>query len=70
MTTTRIQSSPLSPVVDRIVNIPEAARLLGVSAATVRRCCARRELRLIRLSPRRVGLRLSDLAAFIDARAT
>ena len=47
----------------------EAAHLAGVSPDTLRRCHKRQELKLIKISPRRVGVRLSDLKAFIDARA-
>jgi len=54
---------------DKIVSLPEAAHLAGVSADTLRRCNKRQELKIIKLSPRRIGVRLSDLQAFIDARA-
>jgi hypothetical protein len=54
---------------DRVVSLGEAAHLAGVSADTLKRCNKREELTIIRLSPRRVGIRLSDLRRFIDARA-
>ena len=54
---------------DRIVSLPEAAHLVGVSPDTLRRCHKRQELKIIKLSPRRIGIRLSDLNAFIEARA-
>ena len=60
---------PDPPLVDKVVSLPEAAHLAGVSPDTLRRCHKRQELKIIKLSPRRVGVRLSDLKAFIDARA-
>jgi hypothetical protein len=55
---------------DRIVSLPEASAISGLSVDTLRRCHKRQELEIIKLSPRRVGIRLSFLWAFIDARAT
>jgi hypothetical protein len=63
------QISPYPPFEDKVVSLPEAAHLAGVSPDTLRRCHKRHELTIIKLSPRRVGVRLSDLRAFIDARA-
>jgi hypothetical protein len=57
------------PLIDKVVSLPEAAHIAGVSPDTLRRCHKRQELKIIKLSPRRVGVRLSDLRAFIDARA-
>lgn len=54
---------------DRVVSFSEAAHLAGVSPDTLRRCHKREEIRIVKMSPRRVGVRLSDLKAFIDARA-
>jgi hypothetical protein len=54
---------------DRIVSLPEASTISGLSVDTLRRCHGREELRIIKLSPRRVGIRLSELWAFIDSRA-
>jgi hypothetical protein len=55
---------------DRIVSLPEASAITGLSVDTLRRCHERQELEIIKLSPRRVGIRLSSLWAFVDARAT
>jgi len=63
------QPPPYSTFVDKVVSLPEAAHLAGVSPDTLRRCNKRQELKIIKLSPRRIGVRLSDLRAFIDARA-
>ena len=63
------QLPPYPPFVDKVVSLPEAAHLAGVSPDTLRRCHKRQELKIVKLSPRRVGVRLSDLKAFIDGRA-
>jgi predicted DNA-binding transcriptional regulator AlpA len=63
------QPLPYPPFTDKVVSLPEAAHLVGVSPDTLRRCNKRNELTIIKLSPRRVGVRLSDLKAFIDGRA-
>jgi hypothetical protein len=63
------QLPPSPAFVDKVVSLPEAAHLAGVSPDTLRRCHKRQELKIIKLSPRRVGVRLSDLKAFIDGRA-
>jgi len=63
------QVPPFPPYVDKVVSLPEAAHLAGVSPDTLRRCHKRNELTIIKMSPRRVGVRLSDLKAFIDDRA-
>lgn len=54
---------------DRVVSVHEAATRAGVSPATLKRCSARGELRILKLSPRRIGIRLSTLNAWIDSRA-
>jgi hypothetical protein len=64
-----IPQLPPYPPFDKVVSLLEAAHLAGVSTDTLRRCHDRRELKFIKLSPRRVGVRLSDLKAFIDRRA-
>jgi hypothetical protein len=56
-------------IVDRVVSLGEAAHIAGVSTDTLRRCHKRKELKIVKLSPRRVGVRLSDLRAFIAERA-
>ena len=63
------QLPPYPPFSDKVVSLPEAAHLAGVSPDTLRRCHKRQELKIIKLSPRRIGVRLSDLKAFIDGRA-
>ena len=63
------QVPPYPPYADKIVSLAEAAHLAGVSTDTLRRCNKRKELKIIKLSPRRIGVRLSDLHAFLNARA-
>jgi hypothetical protein len=54
---------------NRVVTLAEAALRAGVSLATMRRCRDRGEIRVLQLSPRRIGVRLSDLEAFLASRA-
>jgi predicted DNA-binding transcriptional regulator AlpA len=63
------RSPQLPSEADRVVSLGEAAHLAGVSADTLRRCHKREEIKIVKLSPRRVGVRLSDLRRFIDERA-
>ena len=56
-------------VIDRVVPLPEASVITGLSVDTLKRCHKREEIKIIRLSPRRIGIRLSDLMTFISERA-
>jgi predicted DNA-binding transcriptional regulator AlpA len=69
MLTTPADRPPYPPFTDKVVSLSEAAHIAGVSQDTLRRLHKRRELKIIKLSPRRVGVRMSDLWAFIHARA-
>jgi predicted DNA-binding transcriptional regulator AlpA len=69
MSIPRTQRSPYPVLEDRVVNLVEAARITGVSTDTLRRCHKRQELTILKLSPRRVGIRLSHLMAWLDSRA-
>ena len=60
--------SPYPIAGDRVVALTEASMITGLSIDTLKRCSARNELRILKLSPRRIGIRLSDLQAFVDAR--
>ena len=68
-------SSPTSPASifpvadDRVVSINEASVRSNLSVPTLKRCHKRGELKILKLSPRRIGVRLSDLKAFLDSRA-
>jgi hypothetical protein len=60
--TRRRQDTSARPIDDRIVSEKEAARIRGVSEYTLRRQAERGEgPERIRLSPRRIGYRISDL---------
>jgi hypothetical protein len=55
---------------DRVVTPAQAAELMGISLATLRRLWdVDQGPRRIRLSPRRLGVRLRDLAEYLDRAA-
>jgi len=54
---------------DPILPIEFAALEAGVCSRTLRRCHDRKEIEFIRISPRRIGVRRSELARFINERA-
>jgi excisionase family DNA binding protein len=56
-----------SPI-DPILPLTAVAEALGLSKKTVERLIARSELRLIRITPRRVGVRRSEVERFIAMR--
>jgi predicted DNA-binding transcriptional regulator AlpA len=56
---------------DRVRSLAETAAMLGISIATLRRLIAAGTgPKVIRLSPRRIGIRDSDRAAYLDANAS
>jgi len=63
---TRMQTSPTSD--DAIRSLSDLARRWGVSMDTVRRRIAAGELRVIRLSPGRVGVRASEEERYLRER--
>jgi predicted DNA-binding transcriptional regulator AlpA len=57
--------------VDRVRTLAETADLLGISVPTLRRLIAAGTgPKVIRLSPRRLGIRDSDREAFLQENAT
>jgi predicted DNA-binding transcriptional regulator AlpA len=61
----------MSDVLDavRVVDEPTAAKLVGISRDTWKRMRQRGEIPpVIQLSPRRIGYRIVDLKAWLDAR--
>jgi hypothetical protein len=54
---------------DRVISVHEAAVRSDLSVSTLKRCNKRGELKILKLSPRRIGVRLSDLNAFLNSRA-
>lgn len=57
------------PTGDRVVPMVEAAVISGLSVDTLKRLNKDGELEIIRLSARRIGIRLSTLMEFIAQRA-
>ena len=51
---------------DKVVSIHEAAVISGVSASTLKRQAKARKLKILQLSPRRIGIKLSDLRVWLD----
>ncbi len=62
----QIETDTVSPRDDRVLAMDEAAVLAGVSTSTLKRLGHAGKLRILRLSPRRRGIRLSDLRAWLD----
>jgi hypothetical protein len=58
------------PTVDPVVKITDAATAIGVSLCTLKRIAERNEIKIIRLSPRRLGIRASELNRFLESRET
>lgn len=62
-------AAPALIINDKVVSIREAAEISGISTSTLKRRLKAGELKLTRMSPRRVGIRLSMLHGWLDARA-
>ena len=60
-------STSFEPGADKVISIDQAAALVGVSASTLKRRARAGELKVLKLSPRRVGIRLRDLTSWLDA---
>lgn len=58
-----------TPTERRVYRYEEAALITGLSPSTLKRRIQAGELKLTRLSPRRVGIRADHLTAWLDARA-
>ena len=63
-----MSNNAAAPTPDRVVSMQEAATLAGLSPRTFQRIRERGEIRVIQLSQRRVGVRLSDLEKWIAGR--
>ncbi len=61
-------NSATHPLDDQVLNIHAAASRAGVSPATLKRCASRGEIRILQLSPRRIGIRASELTAWLDSK--
>ena len=53
---------------DKVVSVREAAEIVGVSLSTLKRQMKVGDLKIVRLSPRRIGIRLSVLHRWISSR--
>jgi predicted site-specific integrase-resolvase len=61
---TQVAPFPIDPV----LAIPEAAKIAGVSLWTLKRRASDGELTIIKLSTRRIGIRMSELYRWMDTR--
>jgi excisionase family DNA binding protein len=52
---------------DQVVSITEAAKILNISRFTLRRRARAGAIAVLQLSPRRIGIRLSELSRFMAA---
>lgn len=52
---------------DRVLTIPQVASAAGVSPDTIRRAAERKQLRITRLSARRVGIRIGEFRRWLAA---
>jgi hypothetical protein len=51
---------------DKVVSIQEAAVVSGVSASTLKRQAKAQKLQILQLSPRRIGIRLSEIHRWLN----
>ncbi|MCS6780739.1 MAG: helix-turn-helix domain-containing protein [Geminicoccaceae bacterium] len=55
----------------QVIDLATAARMVGISHVTLRReIAAGRGPKIVRPSPRRVGVRVADLRAWLEARSS
>lgn len=53
--------------IDQVYTINEAATMIGVSPETLRRRIKEGKIKMLRMSPARVGIRSSEVQRFLDA---
>lgn len=63
-------STETKPFPDRVAPLSEAARILGVSPWTLKRQSKAGRITILKLSPRRLGIRLSEIERFMEATAS
>ncbi len=56
------------PAYDRMLTMGDASTMTGLSYWTLKRRAAAGDIKIIRLSPRRLGIRLSEIQRYLDAR--
>ena len=55
---------------DRVMSVPEAAALIGISPWTLERLAKAGKIKILKLSPRRKGIRLSEIDRYLEASET
>ena len=60
------QSVPFELGADTVISFDQAAAMSGVSPSTLKRRARAGDLKVLKLSPRRVGIRLSDFHRWLD----
>lgn len=60
------QSATYELGADKVISLDQAAAMSGLSASTLKRRARAGDLKLLKLSPRRVGIRLSDFHRWLD----
>jgi hypothetical protein len=53
---------------DPVLSLPHVAALAGIFVATLKRIAERGEIKILKLSPRRLGVRSSECNRFIGSR--
>ena len=53
---------------DGVMSLEQCVEFLGVSKSTLKRIKSRGEIKFTQLSPRRIGIRRSELTRWLDAR--
>ena len=62
------QLSPYPVAIDPILALPEAAKIAGLSPWTLKRRASEGELTILKLSTRRIGIRMSELYRWMETR--
>jgi hypothetical protein len=63
----RIIQEPPFAKLDRVITLGEAAAIAGVSLWTLKRRSDAGKLKILRLSPRRIGVRLSEIERYLTS---
>lgn len=56
------------PAFDRVARLDEAATILGISTWTLKRRSKAGEITILKLSPRRLGVRLSEIQRYLETK--
>ena len=66
LTISHSQNAPYEMGVDKVLSFDEAAAMSGLSASPLKRRARAGDLKILKLSPRRIGIRLSDFHRWLD----